>query len=86
MQKERIDEVTNAKKQIQDGSLIVWRTRLETLNDMGDVRGVMDLLRRPTEALEDTNNGCNPGCNNVAGCGVRPSGEVILGEPTITPG
>jgi hypothetical protein len=76
-----IKEIYEAKKQIQEGSLVIWRTRLETLANAGDVRGFLDVIDIPAE--HHVTNNCN--CpNRVQGCGRRVSGEVFLGEPTIT--
>lgn len=78
-----IDAIANAKRQILEGSLVIWRTRLETLSNAGDVRGALEVLRRPAESEAAPNGNCV--CNFSSGCGVRPTGEVILGDPTITP-
>lgn len=64
--KEKLDEVTGAKKQIVEGSLVIWRTRLESLANAGSVRGVFNVLQSPVEPQEANNCNCT---NTAAGCG-----------------
>jgi len=80
--REQLEEITAAKKQIVEGSMVIWRTRLGTLIDTGNVKGASDFLATPVEPEEANNCNCT---NAVAGCGqpILVSGTVTPGEPKI---
>jgi len=82
MNREQLEEVTTAKRQIVEGSMVIWRTRLGSLIDTGNVRGASDFLATPVEPEEANNCNCT---NAVAGCGqpILVSGKVTLEEPTV---
>jgi hypothetical protein len=62
--KERLGELASAKKQVTDGSLVIWNARLEALINAGDLRGALDQLVSPVERGAD-----NCDCGNNCKCG-----------------
>lgn len=63
--RKRMDEIVKAKRQVVEGQLTLWNTRLDALVEAGDARGVIDAL---TARLDDINNcGCNVQCGARAG-------------------
>jgi len=78
MIKERIDEVTKAKRQIAEGSLTIWNARLEALVAAGDLKGALDQLKTPLEEAEINNCGCNVQCpaglRSDLAAGIQPVG------------
>jgi hypothetical protein len=64
--KEKLDEIARAKKQIIEGSLIIWRTRLENLVNAGAASSIANFLKTPVEPQEANNCNCT---NTAAGCG-----------------
>jgi len=75
VQKDRLDEITRAKREIVDGSLVIWNERLTALVNAGNLEGALDQLRSPAEIIaEITNNcGCNVQCGSLAGqLGAQP--------------
>lgn len=85
--RDKLDEITEAKKRISEGSLVIWRTRLEVLVNTGNVRGAFRFLGTPTEPAASTNNctnnaaGCGGDVNNVPGCGAPPPDDTITSLP-----
>ena len=59
---EKLDEIKKAKAQIVEGSLTIWNARLEALERVGDIKGVLDHMISPTEAGWFDNCDCNRGC------------------------
>ena len=58
----KLKEVQGAKKQIVEGSLIIWNARLESLVQSGDLKGALQHLHSPVEFGD--NCGCNSGCGS----------------------
>ncbi len=67
--KEKLEEITKAKTQITEGSIVIWRTRLETLVNAGAVKSVFGFLQTPVDPQEANNCNCT---NTAAGCGQPP--------------
>jgi|GEM_PF-1792058 len=62
MEKKQIEAVAAAKKQIVEGQLTIWSTRLSALVDAGDFRAALDTMVSPVE-LASNNCGCNAPCD-----------------------
>jgi len=45
MEEGKLNNVIQAKKQISEGSLVIWNARVETLVRMGDFGGLIDALK-----------------------------------------
>lgn len=59
--KESVKTIQAAQKQVLDGKLTIWNTRLDALVSAGDVRGALDQLVSPVADVAD-NCGCNVQC------------------------
>ena len=73
VQKERLDDVFKAKRQIVEGALTIWNERLTALVNAGDLRGALDQMISPAEGWFD-----NCGCGNNCSC--RPGALEISRE------
>ncbi len=75
--KELIEKAISAKRQIVDGSYELWNARVELLRNVGDIQGLLELLKDPVELVADNGNcgGCNCGAEQlgaeVARLGIR---------------
>ena len=73
--RKRMDEIVKAKRQVIEGQLTLWNTRLDALIEAGDTRGVLDAL---TSRLADDINNC--GCNVQCSAAARTRLEGIVGR------
>jgi len=71
---EILKRAVEAKRQILEGQMTLWNTRLESLISSGDVRAALDQLRAP---LEDNIDNC--GCN--VQCGGFQDDRLGLSQP-----
>ena len=56
-----VERVVKAQKEIFEGELMLWNTRLEALIAEADTNGIKDLLS--TGPMRANNCGCNNGCD-----------------------
>jgi hypothetical protein len=71
----QIDEVKEAQSNIAQGQLTLWNTRLEALNKIGDVRGVIDHIMTPLAGIAD-NCDCHCGGAGTMVAGINPAAKV----------
>jgi hypothetical protein len=84
MDEKQLEEVLNAKRQVIEGNLVLWRTRMATLTQIGGAGAAVDLIQKPVEPADapvNANFGSGTCCPAPPR---RPGGVVIPGEPTIT--
>lgn len=82
MNRDKMEEIIQAKKQVVEGNLVLWQTRLATISQTSGDAAALDILQAPVEPAEGNTN-CPSGGGNC-NCLPRPQGTVTLGEPTIT--
>jgi hypothetical protein len=62
----KLEAIKTAKKEIVDGSLVIWSARLETFSNAGNLQGFLEAMQSPVEAADINNCGCNVQCGSVA--------------------
>lgn len=80
MERNRLEELVQAKRQVVEGNLVLWQHRMATLAQTSGDAAAVDALQAPVEPAPGNTN-CPSGGNC---CPPRPGGIVIPGEPTIT--
>jgi hypothetical protein len=73
-------QVIAAKRQVVEGSVELWNARLDLLRRAGDLKGVLEQLRTPSE-LADTNLGCNGNCKCAPELGETVSSPAAQSTP-----
>lgn len=71
----QLAEVKEAQEKIAQGQLTLWNTRLETLNKIGDSRGVIDHIMTPLAGIVD-NCDCHCGGADVMQERINPAAKV----------
>ena len=55
----RAEDALKAKRQVVEGRLTLWNTRLEALMEAGRIDDALEQLRAPLTAEDINNCGCN---------------------------
>lgn len=79
VQRDRLDEIGKAKRQIVDGSLTIWNERLTALVNAGDQRGALAQMLSPVELAAANNCDCNGTCAEPLLRGVGTPGTLAGG-------
>jgi len=75
LREDQLKAIETAKRQISEGSLVIWQARLQTVNNSGDLRAVLDALSSPLDRIADDNcgNNCNCGSAMEAALSTNPT-------------